>query len=268
MLVLDYDKEINRAIRSILADYDHNVSVEAKSKSFTVFGKNASVGNVTPTTIMELAGSEVLEAIQTTNSIDSIVCDDNSFTGAVKVEGYTINGTDLTPITQTIIAAGHAAVSLVTPLARITGMYNDSTQAIAPTGKVYGYRSAATAVVLGIPATAAAVHMIMNAEENRSLKCQTATSKDDFWIITEIYSGVLKKQTAAVDFRLQISTEGKVFQTAITFSSTSDAGMTVFTLNEPLIIPPNSDVRVTAVSSALNTSVFSGLIGPLATIIN
>lgn len=265
---LDQDPVVDRAIKSILSTYDHNVSVDEKKKSLTKFGKNSNIGTATPVTIMELAGSETQETMQTTNSIDSIVCDDNTFTGSIKIEGHTISGTDLTFVVQEVTANGHTAVSLPTPLARMTRLQNNSTQSIATNGKLYGYRSAATAVTTGTPATGSAVHAIMDADENRSLKCQTAVSQNDYWIIMEAYAGVLKKQTATVDFRLQVSTEGKVFQTELQFSASNNSGMTFFDLREPLIVPPNSDVRITGVSDVINTGAFAGIIGPLAIIID
>lgn len=205
------------------------------------------------------------ETYQTDNTIDSIVSSNAGDTQSVIVEGHTIDGNgDFTFVVQPATLNGQTPVTLSTPLARATRIYNNDSTDFA--GTVYGYRSAATSVVSGVPQTTAAIHLQTDSN-NQSLKAATTISKDDYWIISDVLVGVRRQQTRSVDFKFQVREKGKVFRTRLPFSGHSYAGTIPVPIRPYFIVRPNSDWRVNATSSGASTQVEFTALGTLAKII-
>lgn len=255
--------EVALAINEIQNTYGVRVSVLDKAKSLIKFGRNAFVGTA-GATIMEFLGSETEETYVSTNAIDRIISDDASFTGDVILEGHTIDGNDLTFVTQRVTLNGQTAVTLATPLARANRLFYVNGSELASGKKIYVYENGATSA--GVPSTASSVHVILSEANGQSQKCATSISKEDFWIITLAYGGALRKQGATVDLTLQIRAVGGSWRTVFEISSQSGAN---FNVSAPpaYIIPPNHDVRFNASSSNADTEVIAGIGGYLARII-
>ena len=250
---------VTRAENEILGTWGDRVSVMTKGKTLNKFGRNEAVG--TSTEMVWLYGGT--ETIPSTNAIDKISSSDNGDTQSVTVEGHTISGSDLTFVVQSKTLVGQTETALDTPLARATRVYNNDSTDFA--GTVYVYED--DTVTAGVPQTAAKVHLSTGGSDNQSMKCATSISSVDYWILTNWYCAVNEKTTAAADFELQIRLSGKVFRTRIQCEASSNGGPSSLPLDPPIIIPPNSDMRVMATASTSNVSVSSSVNGVLAIIV-
>jgi hypothetical protein len=245
--------------RRIQKDYGHSVSVEYKAKDLRKFGANGDIDTGVEEMVWQYGGIEVLP---TTNTIDTASSSDDGDNQTATIEGHTVDGSgNLTFVVQNITLDGQVKITLPTPLARATRIYNTSSSDFA--GTVYVYEDGD--ISSGVPDTASDVHIVAGAD-NQSLKCATSISSIDYWIIESVTFSVLRAASAAVDFRLQVRELGGVWRTQMTIGVHSNSSPFQKELIRPLIIPPNSDVRVLATSSANNTSVSAILDGPLAII--
>lgn len=255
----DYNS-ITRAVSQIRADYGHEVSIIEKNKTLLKFGRIDSLGTSFET-IWVQGGNETYA---TGNDIDSISSSNSGDTQTVTIEGHTISGSDLTFVVQSVTLTGQTTATLSTPLYRATRMYNTGSSDFA--GDIYVYESGGT-VTNGVPQTSADIHLKCLIGSNQSLKCATATSSVDYWIIDLITVSVNRQQTRSVDFRVQVREFGKVFRTILPpIGCNSESGTIIIPLKEPLIIKPNSDVRVIAASSNTGTGASASLHGRLAII--
>jgi len=239
------DYRIANAIRNIAVNYSDTVSVYEKAKNLVKFGSNPSLASGVEETVWSTGGIEVLE---TTNAIGRLVSTDAGDTQTVVIEGHTISGSDFTFVTQTATLNGTTPVVLTTLLARTSRIYNTGSTDFAGTVTVY--------------TNGGDTHLTASGSNNQSLKCSTTTSSNDYWIITGFDVAVNRSNIANVDFKLQVRESGGVFRTQY-FTSQANGG-SYFTFDQPLIVKPNSDVRVQATSNAASTSVGSSIHGYLA----
>jgi len=241
------DYRIANAIRNIAVNDSVTVSVYEKAKNLVKFGQNPSLASDVEETVWSTGGIEVLE---TTNAIDRLVSTDAGDTQTVVIEGHTISGSDFTFVTQTATLNGTTPVVLTTLLARTSRIYNTGSTDFAGTVTVY--------------TNGGDTHLTASGSDDQSLKCATTISSTDYWIITGFDVAVNRSNVANVDFKLQVMESGGVFRTQY-FTSQANGG-SYFTFDQPLIVKPNSDVRVQATSNAANTSVVSSIHGYLATV--
>lgn len=220
---------------------------------------------------MEFLGSEKTETYVADNLINTIVCDDDNFTGDVYIEGHRFinDGADLEFVVQTIPATGQTPASLTTALGRMTRMANASGQTIATSKKVYGYQSTAGQTD-GVPGDATKVHCIMSAAENRSLKAATAISYNDYYVLFDIYGRVNKKTQGGGIIRAKTRTLGNSFQT-IFKEGTNTLGQGA-QRNSPGgmyidIIRPNSDILITGADMDATVAVAGGFHGVLLSVV-
>ena len=131
---------IKYAQRSILSDFSDRVSVFEKDKQLLKFGRNESVGT-SEATIMTLPSGQSEETYVSSNIIDTISSNNSSDTQEVVIEGHTISGSDLTFSSQTATLNGQNKVTLSTPLARATRVYNNGSADLL--GSVFVYEDLA-----------------------------------------------------------------------------------------------------------------------------
>jgi hypothetical protein len=121
-------------------------------------------------------------------------------------------------------------------------------------GTVYVYQDGA--ITAGVPNDPTTIHLTVNPEDNQSLKAALSTCYDEFLILTELTVSVNKTNSAAVvDFAIQIRPQGNVFRTTYTAVVASANGSRQLSFRQPILVPPNSDIRVVATSNANNTGV-------------
>lgn len=241
------DYRVAYGIRQIEANYSDTVSVYEKAKQLVKFGSNPLLAAGVEETVWSTGGIEVLE---TTNAIDRVVSTDAGDTQTIIIEGHTLSGTDFTFATQTATLNGTTPVVLTTPIARSSRMINTGTTNFAGTITVY--------------TNGGDTHLTALGSDNQSLKCSTTLSSSDYWLITGLDIGVKRSNTAVVDFKLQVQEYGGVFRTQY-FTSQANGG-NYYTFGQPLIIKPNSDVRVQVISNAASTAVSASIHGYLAII--
>jgi hypothetical protein len=244
------DYHLDRAIAQIYADYGDVVSIVDKNKTLTKYGRNDNLGT-TEETIWINGGNE---NYPTGNDIDTITTTlGGGNNQELVIEGHTKSGSDLTFVSQTATLNGNTNVVLTTPLYRANRMFNNGATDLAGTVLV---------VDLGT-----STHLSVTGDVNQSLKCATSTSSEDYWIITGWSFGVNRQQTRSVDFKLKIREFGKTFRARALGSSNSAVGSNYIPFVEPLIMIPNSDMKVTGISSGTGTGVEATVFGYLAKII-
>lgn len=240
---------LDLAIREIKATYGDTVSVYDKNKSLIKFGENATMGSGTQETIWGLTDAH--ETYLAANSIDSIISSAADTVDMV-VEGHTISGSDFTFVTQTATLTGVVRVVLATPLARVSRIYNVGATDLA--GDVTVYINAGD-------------DYITANGSNQSAKCATTLSSVDYWLITSVVVSVKAGNNAVVDFELQIRDSGGVFRTVFTTSAGVGSGAVQVAFEEPIIVPPNSDVRMVGTSDTATTKADASIHGQLAIIV-
>lgn len=258
------DPDIAQAIRIIANDYGDTVSVVSKKKNLIKFGRNTNV-QTTASTVMTLPGGIFNETYATDNLIDSLSSTSTSDANPVTVEGHTLSGTDLTFTVQNATLNGQTKVSLSTPLARMTRLYNISASDF--TGTIFGFDDTSVSLASGTPDLSAQVHLMVPTGTNQSEKASTTISSVDYWIVTSIYASLLNKTSAFADVQLQTRNYGKVFRTQADIGVSSNGGLTKLEFKPYLIIPSNSDVRLVASASANGTDVSGGIEGYLAIVV-
>lgn len=256
------EPRIYHAYNTIFEEFGDRVVI--KPRTLYKFGRNEGVGTASFATVQTLPGSELNETYVSTNAIDQIVSSSASDSEEIFIEGHTIDGNgDFTFVTQVATLNGQTKVALSTPLARCTRLFNNNSNNLV--GNVYVFQDGT--VTSGVPDTDSGIHCIIPAGKNQSFKASTTASKEDYFLITQLGGGVDQKSSAAVDFLLQVRRKEKVFREILEFTVNSAGGTySSITLNPPIIVPKNSDVRMTAIASANSTAVTAFMNGYLAKI--
>jgi len=219
----------------IQSTYSDTVSVWEKSKATTKFGKNPDLDAGTSETLWQTGGDETLK---TANDIDIVVSTNVGDTQDIVIEGYTISGSDLTFVSQTATLNGTTNVTLTTPLARVQRLYNDDSTDFAGDITV---EDNGTSVHLTVKGTDG---------ENQSQKCALSLPSTEYLIITQIGAGVVGTTSATVEYALQVLLSGKVWRTQFVFST---SGYQEIYFDVPIVVPPNSDIRIIGTSDTNNT---------------
>lgn len=256
------DNNLVYAIERIKADYGDTVSVSEKNKQLLKFGRNLLVGT-SAATIMDLPAGILHETYVSGNDITTVSSSSGSDTRQITIEGHTISGSDLTFVVQTITLTGQTQATLTTPLHRCTRLYADNTSTTELVGNIYVYENDTSTG--GVPDTDAKVHLTLPAGEQQSRKASTSLSSVDYWIVTGFDADCYKKSAGFAEVRLEVREPGGVFRQKEAVAVESGAHST-HDFKPYIIIPPNSDVRLTGVASAASTDVGGMIQGYLAII--
>ncbi len=255
-----------RAEEEIFATYGDRVSFKRKKKSLRKFGRRTLTSADTLYTISEHLSTQY-ETLLTANSIDTLSSSSANDGETIEIEGHTISGNDLTFVSQQKALNGQNKVTLDTPLARITRLKNVSSTELE--GTVYGYVDGD--ITAGVPDSSGDIHIIITAGKQQSEKSSTSISKDDYWCIVGTYFAVSRGgSTANVDYSLEFRrTNGVFLPTGIEGSVRSNGQPFDFIDSVvPVVIPKNSDTRIIAASSSMNTPVFARAVGYLGSVIS
>jgi hypothetical protein len=255
------DGRLVQAEREIQATYGDVVSIDKKAKSLFKFGKTSPLSINSFETIWTVGGNEVYVS---DNTITHISSSDTADTQEVTIEGHTISGTgfdqEFTFLSQSVTISGQTPVALTTPVARTSRMYNNNGQELL--GRVVVYED--TPVVNGIPSDETKIHIDIPQGFQSSFKAATTFSNEDYYVLTGSYGAVSLKQTAAVDFYLELRLPGKTFRQAALFTASSSGGAFNIEFDPSIIIPKNSDIRLRCESSSNNAVAFGVFRGYLA----
>lgn len=232
-----------QAEREVYNQYGVEVSVDAKAKSLLRFGKS---GDMTVDQ-QQLVWTWILpdEIYLTANTIEYISSSNLTDTQTIRIEGHTIDANgDFTFVVQTVQLNGFESVSLPIPLARVSAANNVSSTDLQGHVYIYEYSIA----IAGIPNNDYAVHLHIPQGSNQSYKAATTFDKDTFAFITHGFGGVSNKQTANIEFELQVRPKGGVFTSGASIVAGSSSGNFVVDLDPVAIVPANADVRIVATS--------------------
>lgn len=249
MAKANYDFWASQALREIKHQY--GVSVRMKDKSFLKFGQNTDIDSGVEETVWLRGGHETLP---TGNVIDTISSSSTSDMQNVLIEGHTMSNGKLNFVEQAVTLNGRNKVVLTTPLSRASRMYNNDS--VDFHGTVYAYED--DTLSNGEPQTQSKIHLQTSGGNNQTLKASTSLGDGEYGLITYFYASVNKKQAACVDFKIQVRELGKVFRTQILRSAHSTGGNIELSIRPYLIVPPNSDIRITSESGVANVSVTAG----------
>ena len=243
------DARLVQAEREIYATYGVDVSVDSKAKSLMRFGKTGTM-SLLEQTVWTLGGHE---NYLTDNLITHISSNSSLDTQLIRVESHTVDANgDFTFVVQFVQLQGQTKVALTTPVARVSSLNNANTHDLV--GRVYVYED--TAIVAGVPLDLTKVHIDIPQGKNQSFKAATTFDKDTYALITQGFGGVGNKQTANVEFQLEVRPKGGVFQSGAAIVAGSSSGNFNINLDPVAIVPANADVRVTAISDNAGAEAF------------
>jgi len=254
----DIDYFAGYAERFIVGNYGRNVSIEQKLKFLDKFGYNPSLDTTDGAVTVSTLGTN--ETLQTTNSITHVTAGTGD-TQTLFVEGHYLdaNGNLIFKV-QTVTLSQTTNVALTQPLARVSRAYiKEGSTLVGPVDARIG--SGGTSVA-EIPAG-----------ENQTQKCQTSLSYRDFYVVYNFGSAVLTSNNGSVtfefEFRPLFDTDGTAFTNPVWRPLTKrwvlgNNASETFPQRTPIILPPNSDVRITATTTANSTIVTGFFDGYLA----
>lgn len=262
--------DVREAINIIESEYGDVVSAEAKKKALLKFGANPNV-DTSWATIWYTGKDQAHEtyAADNSNPVDSISSASASDTEIVSIEGHTMSAGNRTFVVQQATLNGQNAVTLTTPLNRVTRVRHAQQSSTNLVGEIYVYES--TALTSGKPTDTTKIHLTVPAfsvtNSNNSQKASTSLSSTDYWIVTSYHSGLQEKAPNIIaNVKLQWRPVGGVWIDAGDPAVLSSGMCHEISFHPYFIIPKNSDVRLIAISNTLDTEISGGVSGYLATI--
>lgn len=251
----------------ILKTYGDVVSFSDKGKDLLKFGRNPNVGT-SKVTIWYTGQDQANETYvaDNVNSIDTISSSDANDTEVVSIEGHTMTGGNRTFVVQTATLNGQNKVVLTTPLNRCTRVSHADQSSTDLVGEIYVYED--TAITAGKPTDTTKIHLTVPAGENQSQKASTSISSTDYWVVSSFKASFLQKSGANVaEMRIEVRKVGGVFKPRTEAIAVKTGESKEITFEPYLIVPKNSDVRLTAVASASGQSISGEVNGFLAKVI-
>ena len=238
------------AINEINSQYNVDVTIIGKAKTLHKWGHVDSSASGSWETVQ---GGGGVETLLTANSITVVDSTSASDTETVSIEGhYLAAGGDLVFHIQSATLTGTTAVTLSQPMARVSRINITSSELAVGT----------ITVNAGEGGTAYAEIEALHASTE---KAATTTSYRDYLIIEAFGSSILGGNNASVSFRLQIEEYGGVWRTIARWSlkgDSTDYDRDVST--PPLIIEPNTDIRIQSNASLAGTQVTAHFDGDFA----
>ena len=248
-----------------------SVDLQDGYKPLRKFGRGICYAKETKTVLMTQATSVLdVEAHTTANLVDTISCTAAN-TAVLGVEGFTIDTSgDLTFVSQDATLSGTTGVTLGTPLNTVTRMYVKEGTFASPsvpcTMNVYCTESTNGGLTAGLPSTLADTKTVMPANINQTEKALTAADKDQYIAITGIDASIPEAAsptgTAAADISLEIKRKGGVYRPVGLEAAVGAQQRTAsIKFDPPVVVPPNSYVRLVANASTPDLTVAGAMSG-------
>lgn len=251
-----HDPRMAFAVREIYQTYGHKVCINRAA--FHRYGGNPAVG-----TSQEPVNSwGQFEEYQTSNVTLNLSSSSASDAMPVVIEYLYFDGNnDLILGTQIATLNGQTPVALPSAGARWNRMILTTTNA----GDIYIYRGTETG---GVPDTSTNIHCHIPAGSGISQKAAISVASTNYLILTQSWVDLVKKQDAAVVVRYKGRVLPNDFIVQPRRASTTGDSMS-YVLEPCIILPPNSDLEVTAEAAAgTDNDVTAGFDGYFADIIS
>lgn len=243
------DARLVQAEREVYATYGDVVSIDLKAKTLLRFGKTGTM-TLNEQTVWTLGGHE---NYLTNNLITHISSSSALDTQLIRLECHVIDANgNFTFRVQFVSLQGQTSVALPTPVARVSSANNVNSHDLV--GRVFVYES--TPTFAGVPSDITKVHIDIPAGKNQSFKAATTFDNETYAFVTMGFGGVGNKQTANVEFLLEVRPKGGVFQAGAAIVAGSTSGNFNINLDPVAIIPKNADVRVVAISDNAGAEAF------------
>ena len=241
------------AERQVLNDFSDTVSVLNTARSLFKFGLNADIDTGATETVWATGGDESYLA-NSVNTIDTIVSANAGDNASVTIIGFTNASGVLTKVTQSATLNGTTNVTLSTPLNRVEDAY------------VTGYASNVLGDVTITDNGGGTTHLTIPAGRAISSKAAVSTANGEYLFITGLRGGADTAVDARLAFDLEVRKLGEVFRIMTPTLYSTAVGTPYFDVqfDRPLIVEPNSDVRVRCTTSLDNASVTAMLSGVYA----
>lgn len=254
------DGRLVQAEREIERTFGDKVSIDKKAKSLIKFGKSAELSTNGLATIWTVGGHETYVDDNLITHVSSSSDDD---TCQLILECHTVEGTGtdqkFTFFTEVVTLQGQTKVALPTPVARVSEVTNNDNVELV--GRVVVYED--VAVTNGIPDDESKIHIDIEAGMQNSFKAATTFSDSDYYVLTGGFGSVSVKQQGGADFFIEVRSAGKVFIQRAAVSASSGGPWNI-EFDPAIIIPKNSDVRLTVETDTNNAVVFGVFKGYLA----
>jgi hypothetical protein len=250
-----------------------SVDLQEGVRTLRKFGRANLVTKSARNTIMTQGSTAVLnETLTTANLVDTL---SSTATNAavLGVQGYTVSTLgNLTFVDQDVTMNGSTAVTLDPPLSRITRIYVKEGTFASPSASVtvpvYASESTNTGLTAGLPSSMAYCKAIMPANINQTEKAATCTADGEYAAIQSVCAtvpeAVSPTGTAAADINLEVRKKGGVFRpVGLELSIGAQQRTAVVNFDPPVIVPPNSDMRLVASASTTDlvvTGVVNGVL--------
>ena len=242
---------VEHAIDVIQSTYWDIVSVDLKKKDLIKFWRNPNVWSSWRFTLRYTGQDQANETYvaDNVNSISTISSSNAADTQIVRIEGHTMTGWNRTFVVQTATLNGQNKVTLTTPLNRCTRVSHNDQTSVSIVWEVYVYQD--TALTAWKPTDTTKIHLTMPAWVNQSQKASTSLSSTDYWIITWFSAWYLEKSgTNVADIQLEVREPWGVFKPRSNPMIIQTGIESDRRFNPYLVVPKNSDIRITAQSSA------------------
>ncbi len=259
------DPWVEHAKRVISGTYGHDVSLEAKDKDLLKYGRT-KIAQTTETGIEHLPAGVLTEVFSTTNDITSIISTSGSDTTTVQVEGHTVVGTGVnskfTFVIQEATLTGQTVALLTTPLARCTRVFANAAVDLIGVISVCEDDTYSS----GVPQIPAGVHIQIYAGESQSTKASTTIEDNNYWLITQVRADCLEKVATFGVMHLEVRNAGKIFREQM-IASCNDTHALIEEFKPYIIVPPNSDVRMTVTANSNGKDFTAFMEGPLLKVV-
>ena len=249
------EANIDLVINEIYRTYGDRVKIDRKT--LVKFGRATDID----TDQREIVGLNQNETYVSTNAIDSISSSNGSDTVTIAYEGMTISGSEFTFFADTVTVSGQTRVALPTAAARVTRAYVLGTT--EPAGNIYIYEN--TALTSGVPTDITKAHNLITAGENQSLRAATSVAKNNYFIMINIYAYMNKATNGTANIKLRTRSLDGVFRTKFV-GAISNSQELEHVYHPYMIVPPNTDISMTANGSTNNLDVSAGFQGFFADI--
>lgn len=254
--------KLEHAVLEIFNSYGDEVQI--RRKSLHKFGANQSVG----TSAVDICWDGIEPVHATTNSITTVSSSSAAdTTQTVRVEGMYFDGSNNFVFSaQNVVLNGQNKVTLAQPLCRVTRIANVAS-ATATAGDVYVYEDGA--ITGGVPNDTATIGNVMPFEHQSTMFAGTSVAANNYLVVTSMQagSGLGGTKNTYVDVSFEIRHKDSTYRTVNIVTINTNSSGTQIEFDPPLIIPPNTDVDMTAKSAAAGASITAGFNGYFADIV-